>query len=90
MPKLFYSKAGNVVLEETPMKMLVSFTEKPSPYVHQFEYYLIEYNMDGDVVGKLRIMEDELLICGNSKDDSRILTQFGRKYSDEYLNMLYI
>lgn len=49
--------------------MLVSFTDKPLPYVHQLQYFLIEYSMDGEVVGDIKPMLDELLICGNSRGD---------------------
>ena len=60
--------------------MLVSFTSDTAPYVHQLKYYIAEYRMDGTMVGDIRTLENELMLCSSTKDDGRLMSMFGTNY----------
>ena len=62
------------------MKMLVSFSSNSAPYVSQFQYYIIEYNIEGEMVGDMRPIENELMLCSPAKVDALGMSQFGTNY----------
>jgi hypothetical protein len=65
------------------MKMLVGFKADKGNAIHYLKFFIIEYNFHGDVVGDIRPVSSEIMLCSNSPEDGLLMARFGITYKNK-------
>lgn len=50
--------------------MLMSFKENKGNQVHNIKFFILKYALDGTVIGDIRPIANELILCSNSVEDA--------------------